>query len=358
MKLTNKVRGGIAKSFASFLDERKLIFKNLATVDRLRYLKEKKEFNAKVKKIVFLDHISGARFDNKYGQYFLPQIAAWNQEKIDGWLTHIKDFKHPKNVQAYIITPTMDMKSKGKLSFDAHLSSQIKDICKCVDNKEELKSEIKSLKYEIEKLKALLEYDKNNQKLKEKEKQQEYESSKCEIKKLNGLLEYDKNSQNLKEKEKQQDYESLKCEIEKLKGLLEYDKNNQKLKEKREATRALENVEIVSIRSSEGDKEYPLDATYFAPTLVNKEHLPYQIPNVKEKVHKNTIKKSRSKVCPRNPSVSSPYKLLDDLNDIRNYVWNKHSNSEEEIVDFIDTYANRIEMMTLEPKKWLDDTVS
>ncbi|KAK6247947.1 hypothetical protein QUC31_019512, partial [Theobroma cacao] len=48
MKLTNKVRGGIAKSFASFPDERKLIFKNLATVDRLRYLKEKKEFNAKV----------------------------------------------------------------------------------------------------------------------------------------------------------------------------------------------------------------------------------------------------------------------------------------------------------------------
>ncbi|EOY22338.1 Uncharacterized protein TCM_014538 [Theobroma cacao] len=69
----------------------------------------------------------------------------------------------------------MDMKSEGKLSFDAHLSSQIKDICKCVDNKEELKSEIKSLKYEIEKLRGLLEYDKNNQKLKEKEKQQEYE---------------------------------------------------------------------------------------------------------------------------------------------------------------------------------------
>ncbi|WRX15379.1 hypothetical protein QQP08_007866 [Theobroma cacao] len=63
----------------------------------------------------------------------------------------------------------MDMKSKGKLSFDAHLSSQNKDICECVDNKEELKSEIKSLKCKIEKLKELLEYDKNNQKLKKKE---------------------------------------------------------------------------------------------------------------------------------------------------------------------------------------------
>ncbi|WRX24989.1 hypothetical protein QQP08_017476 [Theobroma cacao] len=182
--------------------------------------------------IVFLDHISGARFNSKYGQYFLPRIATWNQEKIHGWLTRIKDFKNPKNVQAYIITPTMDMKLEGKLSFDAHLSSQIKNICKCVDNKEELKTEIKSLKYEIEKLKRLLEYNKNNQKLKEKEKQQEYESSKCEIEKLKGF---------------------------------------------------------------EGDKECLLDAASFVPTLVNKKHLPYQISNVKEKVHKNTIKKSKSK---------------------------------------------------------------
>ncbi|WRX19777.1 Ulp1 protease family [Theobroma cacao] len=242
MKLTNKVMGDIAKTFASLPNERKLVFKNLAIVDRLRYLEEKKEFNAKVNKIVFLDHISGARFYNKYGQHFLPRIAVWNQEKVDGWLTRIKDFKNPKNVQAYIITPTMDMKSEGKLSFDSHLFSQIKDICKCVDNKEELKSEIKSLKYEIEKLKGLLEYDKNNQQLKEKK--------------------------------------------------------------------------------NEGDKEYLVDAASFAPTLVNKEHLSYQIHNVKQKVYKNVIKKS----------------------------------SEEKIVDFIDIYAIRSEMMTLEPRKWLDDT--
>ncbi|EOX94942.1 Uncharacterized protein TCM_004537 [Theobroma cacao] len=49
--------------------------------------------------IIFLDQISNARFDNKYGQYFLPRIAVWNQEKIDGWLTCIKDFKNLKNVQ-------------------------------------------------------------------------------------------------------------------------------------------------------------------------------------------------------------------------------------------------------------------
>ncbi|EOX98246.1 Uncharacterized protein TCM_007053 [Theobroma cacao] len=262
----------------------------------------------------------------KFAEY---QIAIRNQEKIDGWLTRIKDFKNSKNVQAYIITPTMDMKSKGKLSFDSHLSSQIKDICKCVDNKEELKSEIKSLKYEIEKLKGLLEYDKNNQQLKEKEKQQEYESLKCEMEKLKELLEYEKNNQQLKEKEKQQEYESLKCEIEKLKELLD-----------------------------EGDKKYLLDTASFALTLVNKEHLSYQIPNVKQKVRKNAIKKSRSKVCPQSPSVSLPYKLSDDLNDICNYVWNKHSNSEEKIVDFIDTYAIRSEMMTLEPRKWLDDTAA
>ncbi|WRX17330.1 hypothetical protein QQP08_009817 [Theobroma cacao] len=68
--------------------------------------------------------------------------------------------------------------------------------------------------------------------------------------------------------------------------------------------KALEKVEIVSIRSSEGDKEYLLDAASFATTLVNKEHLPYQIPNVKEKVHKNTIKKSKSKDCIlRNPTI-------------------------------------------------------
>ncbi|WRX13226.1 hypothetical protein QQP08_005713 [Theobroma cacao] len=397
----------------------------------------------------------------------INMIAIRNQEKIDGWLTRIKDFKNSKNIQAYIITPTMDMKSKGKLSFDSHLSSQIKDICKCVDNKEELKSEIKSLKYEIEKLKGLLEYDKNNQQLKEKEKQQEYESLKCEMEKLKELLEYEKNNQQLKEKEKQQEYESLKCEIEKLKELLEYEKNNQKadieairfkefcvpkivcttshggnptsdehareeslckengsnysqsnaptanergfnivlwcdnlgnyntiqdfpnespkefpkeltlhhpsienmssptapMKDKvkryiarKENIKTLENIEIVSIRSSEGDKKYLLDTASFALTLVNKEHLSYQIPNVKQKVRKNAIKKSRSKVCPQSPSVSLPYKLSDDLNDICNCVWNKHSNSEEKIVDFIDTYAIRSEMMTLEPRKWLDDT--
>ncbi|KAK6267011.1 hypothetical protein QUC31_017848, partial [Theobroma cacao] len=48
MKLTNKVMGDIAKTFASLPDERKLVFKNLAIVHRLRYLEEKKEFNAKV----------------------------------------------------------------------------------------------------------------------------------------------------------------------------------------------------------------------------------------------------------------------------------------------------------------------
>ncbi|WRX25320.1 hypothetical protein QQP08_017807, partial [Theobroma cacao] len=394
----------------------------------------------------------------KYGQYFLPRIAAWNQEKIHGWLTCIKDFKNPKNVQILVESvgiyhhTNYGMKLEGKLSFDAHLSSQIK-------------TEIKSLKYEIKKLKRLLEYDKNNEKLKEKEKQQEYKSSKCEIEKLKGLLD-----QKLKEKEKQREYESLKCEIEKLKGLLDYDKNNQKLKEKKKqqeyevfvslkndiaiikadmeaiqfkefcvpkfvcttsyggnpmrdehareeplckedgsnygqsnaptaneggsnivlscdnlgnyniiqdfpnespkefpkeltlyhlsivndkcfsspyptlkenmssptistkdkvkryiVRKALEDVEIVLIRSSEGDKECLLDAASFVPTLVNKKHLPYQISNVKEKVHKNTIKKSKSK---------------------------------EKIVDFIDTYAIRTEIMTLEPRKWLDDIAS
>ncbi|WRX26075.1 NB-ARC - like 10 [Theobroma cacao] len=65
----------------------------------------------------------------------------------------------------------------------------------------------------------------------------------------------------------------------------------------------------------EDDKEYLLDATSFAPTLVNKEHFPYQIPNVKEKVHKNTIKKSRSKFF----SILDPKKWLKNCKSSYNF---------------------------------------
>ncbi|WRX15262.1 hypothetical protein QQP08_007749 [Theobroma cacao] len=154
MRLTNKVKGDIEKTFASFLDERKLVFNNLAIVDHcwdtrcsllwlykllqtigfeshdsihsmrlgvLIHLQEHKlkwnlclwliemmDLNKRCLKlydyeiplisemIVFLNHISGARFDSTYGQSCFPQIVAWNQENIAGWLTLIKDFKNPK----------------------------------------------------------------------------------------------------------------------------------------------------------------------------------------------------------------------------------------------------------------------
>ncbi|WRX15378.1 Ulp1 protease family [Theobroma cacao] len=109
---------------------------------------------------------------------------------------------------------------------------------------------------------------------------------------------------------------------------------------RKENTKALKNMEIVSIHSGESER-ISIGCVILCSTLVNKEHLTHQIL----KIHSGS------------PSVSTPYKLLDDINDICKYVWNNSSNSEEKIMDFVGMYATRTKMMTLEPRKWLDDTI-
>ncbi|KAK6244464.1 hypothetical protein QUC31_010873, partial [Theobroma cacao] len=102
MKLTNKVGGDIAKTFASLPDERKLVFKNLVTVDRLRYLEEKKEFNAKVNKDYWDTRCSPFRFYK-----LLQNIGFKYNDSIRnmglGGLIHLQEYKLNKDLYLWLI---------------------------------------------------------------------------------------------------------------------------------------------------------------------------------------------------------------------------------------------------------------
>ncbi|KAK6261861.1 hypothetical protein QUC31_007677 [Theobroma cacao] len=102
MKLTNKVRGDIAKTFASFPNERKLVFKNLATADRLRYLEAKKEFNAKVNKDYWDTHCSPFRFYKllqNIGSEYNDSIRSIGLEG----LIHLQEYKLNRHLCLWLI---------------------------------------------------------------------------------------------------------------------------------------------------------------------------------------------------------------------------------------------------------------
>ncbi|WRX17331.1 hypothetical protein QQP08_009818, partial [Theobroma cacao] len=101
------VRGDIAKTFASFPNERKLVFKNLATVDRLRYLEAKKEFNAKVNKVCLnIDcwdtHCSPFRFYKLLQNIGSEYNDSISSIRLEG-LIHLQEYKLNRHLCLWLI---------------------------------------------------------------------------------------------------------------------------------------------------------------------------------------------------------------------------------------------------------------
>ncbi|WRX25029.1 hypothetical protein QQP08_017516, partial [Theobroma cacao] len=101
------VGGDIAKTFASLPDERKLVFKNLVTVDRLRYLEEKKEFNAKVNKICLNKDYWDTRCSPFRFYKLLQNIGFKYNDSIRnmglGGLIHLQEYKLNKDLYLWLI---------------------------------------------------------------------------------------------------------------------------------------------------------------------------------------------------------------------------------------------------------------